>query len=141
MKKILVPVDGSEYSFKAIDKAKELSTAFGSEIVLIGVVDLYNSFVTLKPPEDFLKYLKQEKNNTLKILEEAKEKFAGSTNKVETVVLEGHPATAIVEYVNSNDCDLVIMGSHGMNKTRRFFIGSVTHKVVLEINKPILIVR
>jgi nucleotide-binding universal stress UspA family protein len=142
MKKIVVPIDGSEHSKMAIEKAKELATAFGSSVVLLHVNEFTRYSASLATGAAILerdRKLFDEKSESL--VEEAKKAFDGTGISVEAVMLKGSAADKIVEYLDANDCDLVVMGSHGMSGLRRFTIGSITHKVMVQINNPLLIVR
>lgn len=161
MKKILVPIDGSECSNIAIDKANELAKAFDSEVVLLYVSDATSfQFVAqighgsnyphggttpgtapVAVPE-LDKYRETVKETAQKVLASGKARCMALGDKVSTVQLEGKTADMIIEFIDANkDIDLVIMGSHGMGGFRRFFVGSVTHKVTVSIDRPILIVR
>jgi len=142
MKKILVPIDGSEFSAMAIEKAIEFAGALGSNVVLLNVNE-FNRYLTYAgvPMLVDQDYFEKTSQVGKALLEEAKAKFVNMPDRVETVSLEGDAANEIIEYANSKDFDLVIMGSHGMGNARRFFVGSVAHKVLIQINKPILIVR
>jgi len=140
MKNILVPVDGSECSTLAIEKAKEFAKLTNSKIILLNVYDIqtatsffYESGMTMDLQEDLLK-------RSTEILAKAKALCADMGDMVETLALEGYPAAKIIDYVEKNDIDLVVMGSHGMSGFKRLFLGSVTHKVAVSINKPILII-
>lgn len=57
---------------------------------------------------------------------------------VERVLLEGDPATRIVEYANQVEADLIVMPTHGYGPFRRFILGSVTAKVVHDARCPVL---
>jgi nucleotide-binding universal stress UspA family protein len=142
MKKILVPIDGSEFSAKAIDKAIELAAALGCNVVLLNINEFrqYTSYegIPLFLNQDFFE---QTIKRGKQILEEAKARFKNMADRVVTVSLEGNAAREIIEYANTNDFDLVIMGSHGMGGIKRFFVGSVVHKVLMQINKSMLIAR
>lgn len=143
MGRILVPTDGSECSAAAIEKAKELAGFYGSGIVLINVYDMpyLSSYFDFQHNETELNVHEQLKKDSGKILKKVRELFGDLSDRVETVSMEGNPAEKIIEYVELNDdIDLVVMGSHGMGGFRRFFLGSVTHKVAVSIKKPILIV-
>jgi nucleotide-binding universal stress UspA family protein len=61
--------------------------------------------------------------------------------KTDTILMEGDPASVILDEAERGDYDLVIMKTHTMKKRKRFMLGSVTNKVVHHINKPILIMR
>lgn len=140
MKKILVPIDGSKHADLAIKKAKEFADGFGSTVVLLHVNDFnqhlfnYNAGVD----ENFIELFNQISNN---ILECGKEKLAMPGNRVETVKLEGSVANSIIDYANKNDFDLVIIGSHGKGAIHDFLMGGVAHKILLHIEKPVLVVR
>ncbi|MEL7656416.1 MAG: universal stress protein, partial [Bacillota bacterium] len=75
------------------------------------------------------------------ILEDGKTKLADLGDRVEVVKLEGSVANKIIEYANSNDFDLVIIGSHGKGAIHNFLMGGVAHKITLHVNKPVLIAR
>lgn len=142
MKKILVPVDGSLSSKKALEKAKEVAKAFGSQIVLINVLAVFPSAHPYSLSEGLqLNLLLESRSNSKRILEEAKEYFKDMEDKVETLLLEGTVAEEIIRYAKDNDIDLVIMGSKGMGGLQNIMIGSVTRKVAIQVNKPILIVK
>jgi len=139
MKNILVPIDGSDYSTLAINKAKEIAKAFDSRIVLLHVMQLHyqanlNSFYALSP--SLVNMLEKEGGEiSSKILSDAKEKMTDFSGQVDTKLLKGSPADEILKFSEYNDVDLIIMGSGGMT------LGSVTRKVALTVNKPLLIVK
>ena len=160
MKKILVPIDSSESSKLAIAKAKELAKQFKSKLVLLHVVDTTSFSVMLGGYTDTqttvggmpyvtpMTIVQDEhmkvnvKEMAEKVMDSARAACMSLGDKVSEVKLEGHPADRIVEFVDSDkEIDLVVMGSYGMSGFRRFFLGSVTHKVALSIDRPILIVR
>jgi nucleotide-binding universal stress UspA family protein len=140
MKKILVPIDGSKHADLAMEKAKEFADMFGSSIVLLHVNDFhqhmfnYNTVVE----ENFIELFDQM---SASILEDGKEKLAALGDRVETVRLEGGVASNIIDYANANDFDLVIIGSHGKGALHNFLMGSVAHKIIMHVNKPVLVVR
>ncbi len=143
-KKILVPVDGSKFSDLAIEKAKEIAGAFGSEIMILNVLEVSKIDYPSNPykfsPELIENYQKESRIISSKILNEAQNMLEDISNKVSIHSVEGNPSEEIVNYVNSHDIDLVIMGSSGMSGVLNL-LGSVTRKVTLGIEKPILIVR
>jgi nucleotide-binding universal stress UspA family protein len=60
---------------------------------------------------------------------------------VETAVLEGSPSREIVRYAEAQDCDLVVMGTHGRGGIDRLLLGSVAERVVRASEVPVLTVR
>ncbi|MDD3169850.1 MAG: universal stress protein [Eubacteriales bacterium] len=140
MKKILVPIDGSKHADLAMEKAKEFAEMFGSSIVLLHVNDFHQHMFNYNAgvEEHFIELFDQMSDN---ILEEGAKKLAKLGGRVETVKLEGGVATKIIDYANVNDFDLVIIGSHGKGALHNFLMGSVAHKIIMHVNKPVLVVR
>ena len=142
MKRILVPTDGSDCSGLAIEKAIEMAKLFGSKIILFNVYDIQHvsSYFDFQHQERVDSLCEDMAKQSLNILEKAKAMCADFSGEVETVSVTGNPAVQICEYVEKNDIDLVVMGSHGMGGIKRLFLGSVTHQVAVAIEKPILII-
>ena len=140
MRKILVPIDGSKYSDLAMNKAEELAKVLGSSIVLLHVNDFHQHMFNYNTgvEEHFLEVFDQISTD---ILQDGKTKLAELGDRVEVVKLEGSVANKIIEYVNNNDFDLVIIGSHGKGAIHNFLMGGVAHKITLHVNKSIMIAR
>lgn len=145
MKHIAAAIDPSECSTRAVAQALELAKLYGAKLTLIHVHD--NKYFDIYTEGSFNRMdvidkmrVEYEKQSAT-LLEAAKAACAELGDKVETVSMEGNPAARILDYVENNDVDLLVMGSHGMGGFRRFFLGSVTHKVAVSIEKPILIIR
>lgn len=144
IKKILVPVDGSKFSVMAIEKAKEIAGAFDSEIIVLNVLEISKMDYPSNPykfsPELVENFQKEGRIISSKILNEAQNMLEDVTDKVSVQSVEGNPSEVIINLANANDIDLVIMGSSGMGGVLNM-LGSVTRKVALSIEKPILIVK
>ncbi len=140
LKRILVPIDGSKHSDLAIKKAKELAETYGSTVVLLTVNDFHHHMFNYNAgvEENFVELFDQMSDN---ILESGREKLASLGDRVDTVKLEGGVANKIIEYANANDFDLVIIGSHGKGAIKEFLMGGVAHKIILHVNKPVLVAR
>lgn len=139
MKKILVPVDGSEACKAAYDHAKFFAEKLGAQILILNVQDtrpiLYGGV-------DFLNRADEKLENVGEaIVEEAKKHFEGSGLSVETRVVFGDAASSIIDTAESEKCDMIIISTHGMSVTRRFLIGSVANKVVHHATVPVLVIR
>ncbi len=59
----------------------------------------------------------------------------------DSVVKEGNPAKAIVEAAVENDCDLIVLGSHGRTGLDRILMGSVSQQVVVQAKCPVLVAK
>ncbi|MBF7096458.1 universal stress protein [Alkalibacter mobilis] len=144
MKKILIPVDGSDFSKRAAQKGAKIAEAFDSEVILLNVVDIKFAVPAVGTAGFTNAYdllVKTSKEDSEKILNEAKKEFKNTEN-VKTELLEGDTATQIIEYAKKNDVDLIIMGSQGLGAGfKRIFIGSVTNKVLHETPITILVVK
>ena len=140
MKKILVPVDGSKHADLAMEKAKEFADVFGSSVVLLHVNDFHQHMFNYNAgtEEHFIELFDQISTN---ILECGREKLSSLGDRVETVKLEGSVASSIIDYANKNDFDLVIIGSHGKGAIHDFLMGGVAHKILLHVNKPVLVIK
>ena len=149
MKKILIPVDSSEFSERAIEEGKKMAKAFGSEVVLLHIVGLkippmitmrFSATVPQGRPVD--SYEDHEKKDASDMLTAYKEAFGDMKDKVETKVIHGIVADEILKIINNTDVDLVIMGSHGIGSTLyRTLLGSVANKVVHHSKKPVLVIK
>jgi Universal stress protein UspA and related nucleotide-binding proteins len=140
-KRIVVAYDGSDHAIKALSTAIELAKAFNSKLDVVEVVDtaalLGMGFAPI-PSEVIAQIYNKAQND----VEQAKKKAQEAGVKdVTSQVLEGDPATSIIEYASRNGADLVVMGSRGLSTFKRLILGSVSSKVVQESRVPVLVVK
>ncbi len=148
MKKILIPIDASEYSKHSVEKGLELAKLMNCDIELVHVID---SGTQSYPHElehlrnerfSYPQYMEMVKEQAEALLKRIKESCDASVCKVDTTMLQGPVAKTLIDYIEGSDADMVIMGSHGMGSaTQRLFMGSVTNKILHHVQKPVLIVR
>ena len=136
-KKILVPLDGSKYSEKALQRACELVNAFGSKLILIYVVEK-SIPVNLLDRKEYLSLLQKFGNKTLKTANDVVSK-KGIAAK--SLLKEGNIATEIDKVVKSEKCDLIIVGSKGLGAVTRFLLGSVSSKLAQSSSCSVMIVK
>lgn len=156
MNKILVPVDGSNASISAVKKSIEIGKKYNSSIKLISVVKSIDhrrkernenlwSAVDGSIITDSIELEKKLEGkyveNAQMLLDQIVTKLDFSGTKVEKEVLVGEPFDKIVDTAKSGNYDLIVMGNRGFSKVKRFFIGSVTQKVIAESPCPVLVVR
>lgn len=142
MKKILVAVDGSENSKKAILKARALAELNDSEVTLLSVVNdamMNNPYVTRRDHKLAISKAFMEQGNT--ILRKSLDIFGPYKGKVETSLKYGDPGKTIIKIAEEEGYDLVIMGSRGLNAISRAMLGSVSNKVLNHIHISVLIVK
>lgn len=143
-KKILVPVDGSEGSWRALEHAAALGEKFEGQIDVINVIQPYNNAALLAVPLDHSTY--KQSNAEMekigdKVLEMAETKMANYPHKVEYSIEIGHPSERIIAYAKREGCDTIVLGSRGLSGIAEFFLGSVSSKVSQYATVPVLIVK
>jgi len=152
MEKILVAVDGSEHSQKALEYAIGLTGKFDGKIT---VVNVYSIVVPQAQPIDGLstpvmsgtsatiaaKIAENAKLRGERVLAES-EQFAKTRGvSVEKVLREGDAVNEIVAEAKAGKFDLVVVGHRGMSKLKELFLGGVSEGVSHKAPCPVLIVK
>lgn len=135
---ILVPVDGSEYSLKALEKAIQIAKKFDGKITLINVYSVSSFKIT--PKQVYNTVVKFQKAGEL-ILSEAKKKTMDEKVPVETLLKEGHIVEEILKTAREGKFDLIVMGARGLSTVREILLGSVSHGIILHASCPVLLVK
>lgn len=144
---VLVPLDGSELSLKALEHAEKLALPLGAKVILLrvggsiapeafGLPELSMALAN----ELTLQQAKHEVTLT-SYLEQLAEPLREKGLNVETVVRSGDAATQIVELAESEHVDLVVMSSHGRTGLTRWIYGSVAERVLHNARCSLLVVR
>lgn len=151
--KILVPIDGSEYSQRAAEYAVRMAKLMGAEIVVLHVTHLPTYAFTYSAAEGVspvaiptplpLPISDDEKKATEKLVESVRKMAEKGGVKAETKIIEQHPSIpdAIIEFAAKADVDLIVMGTKGRTGIKRFLLGSVTESVVHHAHCPVLVIR
>jgi len=152
MKKILVPIDGSEQADKALTFALDLAQKYTTEVEILHVIPPFSIKLTpypvmgespVIPPQWLNDYYKQAKEESGKMLSEAKKLAQSKAGdlKISSKLGEGRPSDIIVAEAESENFDLIVMGSRGLGGIKEFILGSVSNQVVHESKSPVLIVK
>ncbi|AZH27214.1 universal stress protein [Haloplanus aerogenes] len=129
---ILVPTDGSDCSEAAAAHAVALAEATGASLHVVHVVDL--GVLPVDESGALIEELQQAGQHALEsVIDRAED-----VSSVQASVLSGSPYRAIVDYAESEDVDLVVMGTHGRTGFDRYLLGSVTERVVRLSDRPVL---
>ncbi|MDR4397797.1 universal stress protein [Bacillus atrophaeus] len=142
--KMLVAIDGSEMSAKALDAAVHLAKEQQAELSILhvgreAVVATSSLTGIVYVPEHFIDEIRQEvKKEGLHILENAKAKAAESGVQAE---ITQEPAHEILNNAKEKGVSLIIVGSRGISGLKEMMLGSVSHKVSQLSPCPVLIVR
>ena len=156
--RILVPVDGSLASFNAAKKSVEIAKTYGFMLKLITVVD-HESMVRHRRNERLWhqvdgslaagrtaafgddKFADSLKENAEELLDSIIEDLDLCEIKAEKEVLFGEPHQMILDKAKEEKADLIVMGNRGFSKIKRFFVGSVTQRVISEAPCPVLVIH
>ncbi|HKI56768.1 MAG TPA: universal stress protein [Trueperaceae bacterium] len=141
-RKILMPTDGSACASHAIEQGLELARRLGSEVLFLHVLE--NPLTTGYAAPETLPYSAQLyedlKSAARGVLDEAARKAADAGVVVETRLVENRdPVQAIHEA--EEECDAVIMGTHGRRGFNRWMFGSVAEGALRRSSKPFLVIR
>ena len=136
--KILLPLDFSPKDINAARYAIQLAEAFEARITLLHVLTQHYGFdMPGFENEELSGFLSENENNAQKQLD-AFLKRGFRDLKVKRVLVKGDPAREIVRYAHSERFNLIVMPTHGHGPFRRKLLGSVTAKVLHDVNIPVL---
>lgn len=141
IKRILVPIDFSEHSLSALQYAVQFAKHFGSELLLLHVVepvvyptDFSFGQIALPNVEDELHRRGEEELKRLR--DELRSKVAATS-----FIRLGKPFLEITEAAKEHNVDLIIIASHGHTGVEHILFGSTAEKVVRKAHCPVLTVR
>lgn len=141
--RVLITLDGSELAEEALGPALSLSATMGAAVTLLKVVDLppvgYSPAAAAAGLQGRL--LDQLRADAALYLRGVADQAARRVEQVNTRVLVGHPASAILEYARQHAVDLIALATHGAGGVRRMLLGSVADKVARGATVPVLITR
>ncbi|MBM9577051.1 universal stress protein [Leptospira sp. 201903070] len=140
IKKILVPVDGSESSKKALEMGIALAKVSSASLTILEVVEEFGPLPGYyeKAPEgkDRVKWISEQRFEKIhSTLDESPE------IKWDRLVLEGYPADTIVETAAKGKYDMIVIGSRGLSAVGRFLVGSVSDRIVHHAPCSVTVVR
>jgi nucleotide-binding universal stress UspA family protein len=133
LKKILVAVDGSEYSKKALEFACELAAKFDGSLLIVHVPQgaAADRVMVLGGASVMIHAGRDEIEKAGRTLVEAAQKIAEDRlpGRVKTELRGGDPADEIVKTAERNASDCIVIGSRGLGDFGGLLLGSVSHKV------------
>jgi nucleotide-binding universal stress UspA family protein len=139
LERILFPTDFSEHAANAQDYALSLARQFGAELRIVHVVQLY-AYVFDFGIDTTSQY--EAVTATLKtMLDELLDSLAGEPIPITGDLIQGDPVGEIIRVAREEDCDMIVMGTHGRAALEHALLGSVAEKVVRKAPCPVLTVR
>ena len=151
--RVLVAIDGSISLTHTIDYAISIAMKNNSQLVILYVIDVYKypylpSSIILAPTFGSEKYL-EERNEAEEQMNKIKEKYKQKTKnnidskELKTEIVEGakSAATTIMEYAESENIDLIIIGSRGRTSFKKLLLGSVSSDIIKNAHCAVLVIR
>lgn len=140
--RILVPVDGSEHSDRAVEKAATMARLCGGEVDLL-----------------YVSYLDEDTDAKAAAVSWLPDSVVGSVAKVSKAILDharakipvaltvrlhteaGTPAKAILAFAEQNASELIVVGGRGLGIVEGFLLGSVSQFLVENAKCPVMVVK
>ena len=139
-KHILVPTDGSALSEKAVAAAINLAQLLGAHITAFHALEPYP--YAAEPELRPELFVERSEEYAKRVLEAVANKANAANVKCATDYATCRsPSQAIVEKARAENCDLIIMASHGRRGLEGFLLGSETQKVLTHSSIPVLVYR
>lgn len=137
--RILLAVDGSEHALHATRKAAELARLM--KPVEFRIVVAYDPIPLYLGEPNMQIVITNRKGEAEEILAAAVKEVGTIPCEIHTEILEGDPASAILEVAKVRNSDVIVMGSRGLGRLAGLLLGSTSQKVVSHAPCPVLIVR
>ncbi len=137
MKKIMVPVDGSESSERALEQAIELAVALKAKLSFLYVANVNQLAVNSCLSAELLEAVNKAGDVILSHAEERVPEGVEAERLLET----GSPASAIVDVAEDIGSDLIVMGSRGLGLVKGVLLGSVSQYVVENAKCAVMVVK
>lgn len=139
--KILVPLDGSSYSERALEHASELVRGTGAEIILLEAVQ---DSLAAVPEARYRAPVSQVYGSAIrgrKYLDGVARRIRHDGERVRYDVLEGDPKDTILSYAQRENVDMIVMCTHGHAGFTRRILGCLAEKLVSMSRCPIMLVK
>ena len=143
---ILVAVDGSKHSERAVEEAVDLANVSGASLTAIAATPdivpwIYvGGYGALTAPVGLDDLHEEGRREHERMLDDVLGRLASEMD-VRKVVVQGSPAEAILDQAKTGGHDLIVMGSRGRGELRSLLLGSVSHHVLQASSIPVLVVH
>jgi nucleotide-binding universal stress UspA family protein len=136
--KILVAIDGSAASEKALAAAVELVTRYQAELDALSVAELPEVVAMVDEVDE----MRQSADEYFRKIGEAAVEYAKSRGvNLRQVVVRGHAADEILRFAEAEQVNLIVIGRQGHSRVTRFFLGSTTDRVSEHCHCTVMIVK
>jgi nucleotide-binding universal stress UspA family protein len=144
---MLVPIDGSRFSFQNEEVAANIANKFNSRVTVLHVVPHAIRHQSTEFAQQVPDSIREEMEDWFlqrgkQALEEAKRFFAGGNVRVDTMLVEfADPAETILKVAKEKRSDIIVIGNRGTGEIEEFALGSVAEKVLRYAECTVLIVK
>jgi nucleotide-binding universal stress UspA family protein len=140
LSKVLVPVDGSENSFRALDHALFIAKSTGTQITAMHVIE-HPPTIHVESQKLLNDLLSNYRKESTKILDKCKEAAEKSGVNLDTVIAEGNAASNIAGYAEQGGFDLIVIGSRGLGRFKEIVLGSTSKQVLHDTKCSVMVVK
>jgi nucleotide-binding universal stress UspA family protein len=151
-KKIMVPLDGSELAECVLPHVKsfiagcQVGTIILTRVIEPASLSYRSAYVTnesdLTKVEDKTKEIEaKRKSSAEEYLKEMANRIGQEGGVLQTKVIVGKVADSLVDFVESNDIDLILIATHGRSGISRWVRGSIADRILRASSVPVLMVR
>lgn len=152
--KVLVALDGSEHSEKALETAIQIAKKFRAKLTLIHVYSVTVPAVVAPEPTtltpagvpvvtsaEVAKMVEAARMVGKRVLADGEQKAKSANVRVETVLKEGNTVQEIVALAKEVEFDLIVIGARGISRIEELLMGSVSEGVIKNAHCPVLVVK
>jgi nucleotide-binding universal stress UspA family protein len=143
IKKIVVGVDGSEHAQAAVEWAVRMAKGMGSEVIAVFAISppMYVDIGYMAPIAP-IQYDPAWREAIKKDFERDWTKSLRAAGvRYRTVLEDGRPASVIAQVADREDADLIVVGRRGRGGVAEVVLGSVSHELVLQSKRPVLVIE
>jgi nucleotide-binding universal stress UspA family protein len=137
-RKILVAIDGSPSSEKALATAVDLAAHYQADLISLSVAELPEVVAMVDEVDE----IRQSADEFFRKIAEAAVEYAKSRGiTLRPVVVHGHAAEEILRFAENEEVNLIVLGRQGHSRIARFFLGSTTDRVSEHCHTAVMIVK
>lgn len=136
--KILVAIDGSPNSEKALAAAVDLASRYQAELIALSVAEIPEVVAAVNEVDE----TRQRAEDYFRKVGEAAVQYAASRGiRLRSVIARGHAADGIIRFAEAEGVNLIVVGRQGHSRIARFFLGSTTDRVSEHSRCTVMIVK
>lgn len=142
IQRILFPVDLTESSEKLVPHVVTMAEKFNAQVQVLFVVRIFQYFTDIYVAPPSISIFENELvDGARKKMDEFTQEYFTTLPQTHGEVVLGDPPEVILDYISTNQIDLVVMGTHGRKGLDRVLFGSVAERVIKSSPVPVLVIN